>query len=115
MRLPRATVEMNREHRHVRRRDPADAQGLSEAAGREGRQLLAGLVAQAAYRRVVDARRDQLLLELREPLDLPVLAGDVALVFDADFGLTSDVGGDVREIRCERDEGRPVSVGPAQI
>ena len=45
---------MNRQHRHIRRRDPADAQGLAETSRREFDELLAGFVAQACTRRVVD-------------------------------------------------------------
>ena len=45
---------MNRQHRHIRRRDAADAQGLAEAARRELRELLPRFVAQADHVRVID-------------------------------------------------------------
>ena len=51
-RTPAAQVD--RQHRHVRRRDAADAQGLAEAARGELRELLPGLVPQAD-----DARRSR--------------------------------------------------------
>ncbi len=85
---------MNRQHGHIRGRDAADAQGLPQTAGIEFRELLLCFVAQADDPRIIRGQRDQLCLQLGEPLDFAVLAGDVAFVFDANFQTLGDVGGD---------------------
>src|SRR5678815_3734135 len=78
--------------------DAADAQGLAEGTGGELLELLFGFGAQTRDDRVVDRGRDNLGLELGEAVDGSLLAGDVAVVFDADFDEAADVIADVAQV-----------------
>ena len=63
-------------------------------------ELLPRFVAQADDRRVVDRGGISFCSSLREPLDLLVLAGDVAVVLGADLDLPADVGRNRRQRRA---------------
>src|SRR2546423_1705252 len=54
MLLRRWLAQMNRQHGHIRRGDAADAEGLAEAAGGKGGELLAGFSAQTDDASVVE-------------------------------------------------------------
>src|SRR5690606_6902092 len=77
---PGAPAQVNRQQRHVRRGDAAEAQRLAEGARGEAHKRLPRLATQAGDGRVVEVGRDELRLEPRELLELARLALEIAVV-----------------------------------
>src|SRR5205085_2477637 len=109
-----AALEVDGEDGDVGGGDAADAQGLAEAAGGELRQFLPRLVAQAVYRGIVEADRDELVFELGEARDVSRLARDVPRVLDPHLDPPGDVAADGAEGGVGAGEGVPGDVGAAQ-
>ena len=105
---------MNRQHRHIRRGDPADPQRLPQTVRRELRELLLRLIPQPHHFRIIHRMWNELPLHLRRPLDLPILPMDVTFVLDADLDLSSHVRVDRRKGRALFGQQCPIGFRTAQ-
>ena len=86
------SLEVDEQGRDVGRVDAADPARLAERARPDPAEFLAGLGPELRDRRRSRGRRDGLVLEPAEPLDLLGLAADVAAVLRLDRHLLDDVG-----------------------
>src|SRR5690348_6094760 len=86
----RRTLQMNRQHRHICRRNATDAKRLPQTSWRELHQLLASLVAQPLHACVVDALWNQFVFHPRESLDLLILPANVSLILGANLDESAD-------------------------
>src|SRR6476620_2814746 len=112
--LARGAVEVDGQDGDVGGGDAADAQGLAQAARSELLEFLFGFVAQAGDGGVVERGGDELCFELGEAVDGSLLAGDVAIVLDADFNEAADVGGDAVQRGDLVGKRGPVGFGAAE-
>ena len=102
MLFPFKLFQIDDDHRDVGRCDTGDTGGLTDIVGAEGFEFLPGFETKAFDIIVIDGVGYPLAFYFLELLHLPLLAFNVAGVFDLDVDLLTDAVGEDGALRIQR-------------